>query len=165
MYWFQVSHTIFVVKFTKCLSGLLVKEMAQFAIEILAIYHTYTSLLKCYTQQNQAYGSVIMHTQAAGKSGIRTHKHYVLQSFSPISIHHRFCERPPLQWRNNGRDGVSNHQPHDCLLNHSFSCRSKKTSEPSVTGLCEGNSPVTGEFPAQKVSYAEDVPIWWRHHV
>ena len=22
-----------------------------------------------------------------------------------------------LQWRHNGRDGVSNHQPHDCLLN------------------------------------------------
>ena len=21
-----------------------------------------------------------------------------------------------LQWRHNGRDGVSNHQPHDCLL-------------------------------------------------
>ena len=24
-----------------------------------------------------------------------------------------------LQWRHNGRDGVSDHQPHDCLLNHS----------------------------------------------
>ena len=23
----------------------------------------------------------------------------------------------PLQWRNNGHDSVSNHQPHDCLLN------------------------------------------------
>ena len=33
-----------------------------------------------------------------------------------------------------------------------------------VTGLCEGNSPVTGEFPAQKASYAENVSIWWRHH-
>ena len=25
-----------------------------------------------------------------------------------------------LQWRHNGRDGVSNHQPHHCLLNHLF---------------------------------------------
>ena len=33
-----------------------------------------------------------------------------------------------------------------------------------VTGLCEGNSPVTGEFPAQKTSNAENVSIWWRHH-
>ena len=28
--------------------------------------------------------------------------------------------------------------------------RSKKTSKLRVTGLCDGNSPVTGEFPAQK---------------
>ena len=25
------------------------------------------------------------------------------------------------------------------------------------------NSPVTGEFPAQKVNNAENVSIWWRH--
>ena len=23
----------------------------------------------------------------------------------------------------------------------------------------------TGEFPAQRASYAENVSIWWRHHV
>ena len=28
-----------------------------------------------------------------------------------------------------------------------------------------GNLPVTGEFPAQKVSNSEHVSIWWRHHV
>ena len=28
----------------------------------------------------------------------------------------RPCCHIPLQWRHNGRDGVSNHQPHDCLL-------------------------------------------------
>ena len=33
-----------------------------------------------------------------------------------------------------------------------------------VTGLCVGNSPVTGEFPAQKASNAKNVSIWWRHH-
>ena len=33
-----------------------------------------------------------------------------------------------------------------------------------VTGLCAGNSPVTGEFPAQSASNAENVSIWWRHH-
>ena len=33
-----------------------------------------------------------------------------------------------------------------------------------VTGLCEGNSPVTGEFPTQRVSNAENLSIWWRHH-
>ena len=25
-------------------------------------------------------------------------------------------------------------------------------------------APVTGEFPAQMASYAENVFIWWRHH-
>ena len=47
-----------------------------------------------------------------------------------------------LQWRHNGHDGVSNHQPHDYVLNRLFRRRSKKTSEFRVTGLCEGNSPV-----------------------
>ena len=42
--------------------------------------------------------------------------------------------------------------------------RSKKTSKLCVTGLCEGNSPVTGEFPTQRASNAENVSIWWRHH-
>ena len=69
-----------------------------------------------------------------------------------------------LRWRHNGRDGVSDHQPHDCLLNRLFGCRSKKTSKLRVTGLCAANSPMTGEFPAQKTSNAENVSIWWRHH-
>ena len=61
--------------------------------------------------------------------------------------------------------GVPNYQPHDCLLNRLFRHRSKKTSKLHVTGLCAGNSPMTGEFPAQMVSNAENVSIWWRHHV
>ena len=69
-----------------------------------------------------------------------------------------------LQWRHNGRDSVWNHQPHDCLLNCLFRRRSKKTSKLRVTGLCVGNSPGTGEFPAQMASNAENVSIWWRHH-
>ena len=60
--------------------------------------------------------------------------------------------------------GVSNHQPHGCLLNRLFRRKSKKTSKLRVTGLCAGNSPGTGEFPAQMASYAENVSIWWRHH-
>ena len=69
-----------------------------------------------------------------------------------------------LQWCHNGRDSVSNHQPHDCFLNRLFRRRSKKTSKLRDTGLCAGNSPGTGEFPAQRASNAEDVSIWWRHH-
>ena len=59
---------------------------------------------------------------------------------------------------------LHNHQPHDCLLNRLSRRRSKKTSKLRVTGLCVGNSPVTGEFPAQMASNTENVSIWWRHH-
>ena len=70
-----------------------------------------------------------------------------------------------LLWRYNGHHGVSNHHPHECLPNRSFMHRSNKTSKLRVTGLCAGNSPETGEFPAQMASNAENVSIWWRHHV
>ena len=70
----------------------------------------------------------------------------------------------PLQWRHNEPVCVSNHQPHDCLLNRLFRRRSKETSKRRVTGLCARNSPGTGEFPAPKASNAENVSIWWRHH-
>ena len=69
-----------------------------------------------------------------------------------------------LQWRHNERDGVSNHQPHDCLLKRLFNAQIKETSKLRVTDLCEGNSLGTGEFPAQRASNAENVSIWWRHH-
>ena len=63
---------------------------------------------------------------------------------------HRFWKRVyllntwicPFQWRHNGRDGVSDNQPHDCLPSRLFRRRSKKTSKLRVTGLCTGNSPV-----------------------
>ena len=36
----------------------------------------------------------------------------------------------------------------------------KNPSKLLVTGLCEGNSAVTGEFPAQRASNVENVSIW-----
>ena len=68
------------------------------------------------------------------------------------------------RWRYNERYGVSNHRRLDCLLSRLFRRRSKKKSKLRVSGLCEGNSPVTGEFPTQRASNAENVSIWWRHH-
>ena len=78
-----------------------------------------------------------------------------------LILRHIFVET--LHWRHNDHDGVSNHQPHDCLLNRLFRRRSKKTSKLRVSGLCVGNSPGTGEFPAQMARNAENVSIWWRH--
>ena len=84
---------------------------------------------------------------------------------TPPEIYNRSGFVISLQWCHNGRDGVSNHQPRDYLLNRLLRRRSKKTSKLRVTGLCVGNSPVTGELPAQRASNAENVSIWWRHHV
>ena len=62
--------------------------------------------------------------------------------------HLRRCQQSRLlQWHHNGRDGISNHQPPDCLLNRLFGRRSKKISKLRVTGLCAGNSPWPLNFP------------------
>ena len=54
----------------------------------------------------------------------------------------------------------------DCLLSRLLlRRRSMKTSKPRLTSLCDENSPVTGEFPAQKASNTEKVSIWRRNHV
>ena len=52
----------------------------------------------------------------------------------------------------------------DYLLSRLFRRRSKKSSKLCITGHCEGNSPVTPEFPTQRASNTENVSIWWRHH-
>ena len=126
----------------------------------------------------------------AGSLGIRSNKQHrslkgafanVFAKYFCLCVNvfiHQFrywhgSSRTPLQWRHNERDGVSNHQPSDCLLNRLFRRRSKKTSKLRVTGLCAGNSPVTGEIPAQKASNAEIFPFddffmhlhWWHVHV
>ena len=93
----------------------------------------------CWTHNEAPYNSIVMH------------------DYSRSSI-------TPLQWRHNGHDSVSNHQPYDCLLNRLFRRKSKKTSKLRATGLCAGNSPETGEFPAQVASNSKNVSIWWRHH-
>ena len=84
-----------------------------------------------------------------------------IQQWIPLTRGQRHKRPNTSQWRHNGRDSVSNHQPHDCLLN----CLSdERKHQRSVTGLCVGNSPLTGEFPAQMASNAKNVSIWWRHH-
>ena len=73
----------------------------------------------------------------------------ILTGFPKISIDEHDC--------------VSNHQRFDCLLNRLFRPRSNKTSKLRVAGLCVGNSPETGAFPAQMASNAVNVSIWWCH--
>ena len=49
------------------------------------------------------------------------------------------------------------------LTVYSGADRRKHPSSASLA-LCAGNSPVTGEFPAQMASNAENDSVWWRHH-
>ena len=69
-----------------------------------------------------------------------------------------------LQWRHNERDGVSNHRRPDCLLNRLHKHRLKNIKAPRHWPLW-GEQPVTGGFPTQRASNAENVSIWWCHHV
>ena len=59
-----------------------------------------------------------------------------------------------LQWRHNGRDGVSYQQPCDCLLSRIFRHRSKKTSSNwnifLVTDLLWGEFTSHWLFPSQR---------------
>ena len=65
----------------------------------------------------------------------------------------------PLQRRHNEQYWVSNHCRLRCLFNRVLRPRSKKISILRAIGLCEGNSPLTGEFPAQRANNAENVSI------
>ena len=90
----------------------------------------------------------------------------MMKAFPPLSpTQYKQRNYISLLWRHTVRDGVSNHHLHDCLLSRLFRRRSKKTSKPRVTALWVGNSPVTGEFPAQRASNLENISIWWRHRV
>ena len=53
----------------------------------------------------------------------------IMQSTPDLEIIIVIISQLTLRWRHNGRDGVSNHQPHDYLLNSLFRHRSKKTSK------------------------------------
>ena len=67
------------------------------------------------------------------------------QEMSNLEMPRDLLGSTALQWHHNGCDNVSNHRCLDYLLNRLFRRRSKKTSKLRVTGLCEGNSPMTSD--------------------
>ena len=75
-----------------------------------------------------------------------------------IQLHNFHCSYP-LQWHHNDRDGVSNHQPHNCLLNLFSMCRSKKTSKLCVTALCAENSQHTGQVTRKMFPFDDVIMI------
>ena len=59
--------------------------------------------------------------------------------------------------------GVSNDLQHDGLLSPLSKLWSKETSKSALLALSERNPPVTGGFPSQSASNAENVSMPWRH--
>ena len=59
-------------------------------------------------------------------------------SVLPIKLVHSTGWYISLRWRHNGRDGDSNHQPHDCLLNRLFRRRSKKYQSSASLAFVRG---------------------------
>ena len=73
-----------------------------------------------------------------------------------------------LQWHHNGRDIVSNHQPHHPTVYstvYSDADQRKHQSSASLAFVREIHRGPTDEFPTEMASNAENVSIWWRHHV
>ena len=79
------------------------------------------------------------------------HHHHIVHCNHYARLKHPFYVQlrkwKSLQWRHNERNGISNQQRLGCSLNHLFRRASKKPSNFRVTGLCEGNPPVTGGSP------------------
>ena len=80
----------------------------------------------------------------------------------------------PLQWRHNGHDSVSNHQPHDCLLNPDADQRKYQitASLAYVRGIHQGpvnfphKWPVTRKmFPFDDVIMTVVVRVWMSNHI
>ena len=69
-------------------------------------------------------------------------------------------EESKFTLRHNERDGVSNHRVSIVCLTVCWGADQRKhVSELRVTGLCEGNPPVTGGFLSQRSGNAENVSI------
>ena len=124
------------------------------------IYFMHSLIGNCHEIKSFQSECLIYWTQSpwkqdAGNASVTSKHLYLMKTPGP---------QLTLEWHHNERDGVSNHWRLGCLLNSLFRHRSKKTSKLHITGLCEGNSPVTSEFPAQRASNAENVSIWIRHH-
>ena len=89
---------------------------------------------------------------------------HVYMRFCCASFGFCYVIRFSWHWCHIERDCVSNHRRLVCLRNHLFRHRSNKTLKFRVTGLSEGNPPITGGFPSQKASNAENGSIWWCYH-
>ena len=82
---------------------------------------------------------------------------FICRQFHKTHLSRQTLKLTSLQWRHNGRDSVSNHPRHHCLLNRLLWRRSKKTSKhwPLSPVISPHKRPVTWKmFPF------DDVIMW-----
>ena len=109
--------------------------------------------------------------------------HFVLVSmcelypvlFSGVSIQYHWWANKSfvlfvmsLQWRHNGRHNITNHQPHDYLLNRLFRCRSRKhqsfASLAFVRGIHWGTENSQHKWPVTWKMFTFDDVIMSKSH-
>ena len=66
----------------------------------------------------------------------------------------------PLQWRHDGRNGVSNHQPHDCLRNRLFRHKSTK-NQSSASQAPKGSRAIRDRASYHKISNSLQCFLFW----
>ena len=125
---------------------------ASALIKVSRLYGLYRHL---YTQLIYWHCAVILYTHV----NLLNKRFWILKSWIPIAC----------WWVTHDSDVIMSSMALKSSASRLFAqqfvqAQVKETPKLRVTGLCEGNSLVTGEFPAQRASNAENVSIWWRHH-
>ena len=86
-------------------------------------------------------------------------------AFTYICIHHAQKWLHIFQWRQMSTMVSKNHQQTDCLFSKLLRPTANTHQRSTLPGLSDGNPPVIGGFPSQRVSNAESVSTPWRQHV
>ena len=79
-----------------------------------------------------------------------------------ITVLRKFDYLSTLEWRHNGRGGISNHQPHDCLLNRLFRPDQRKHQSSASLAFVRGihrwpvNSP--HKWPEKRKMFIMNIP-------
>ena len=135
-------------------SNMFYSTFLHMARHLICTNMAYDLIIKKNDQNKNIFQKIsIMGSKCVGEMGPCVHSVFAVFSFVHSSLrvipilsvpHFIVPFHKPLQWRHDERYGDSRHQ---CLFNCWFRRRSEKTSKLPVTGLFEGNSLVTGEFP------------------
>ena len=134
-----------------CVRDYVEKFLVSFQYQSVAFVYGHDFATFIVSTRAKLYESLrFQHDTVGHHSSLSAHPSRMQRILIRLRNVQSLSSRVQLQWPHNGCDGVSNHKPHHRLPNRLFRRRSKKTSKLCVTGLCAGNSPVAGEFPAQR---------------